>query len=104
MKRPHDSYVSKKHFIDAKQHHNDSTFIPKWKRAEEDVKGCIHLQCQDRFNEKLLKPAFATICALKFGVQVADNFPFLLYPPCCSKDSHQFNPQISFRLVRLHQS
>jgi len=42
--------------------------------------------------KKLLKPAFTTISALKtyLRVQVADDIPFLLCPPCYSKVYHQF--------------
>ena len=96
---PDESYVCKKHLVEAKRHHNDDTFIPKWKRDNEDDKGCVHPQCQDRFNEK---PAFATISALKthLGVLVADDIPFLLCPP---KVYHQFNPPNSSS-CGLHQS
>ena len=90
---PDESFVCKKHLLEANRHHNDDTFTPKWKRKLVSPKCCIHPQCQDRFHEKLMKPAFATITAIKthLGVQVVDDAPFLLCSPCYSKVYHHFN-------------
>ena len=87
-----DSYACKKHLVEARRHHNDTTFTPKWKN-DNSPKGCIHPQCCNRFHEKLMKPAFATITALEthLGVQVSDDIPFLLCPPCYSKVYNHFN-------------
>ena len=94
---PEDSYICKKHWIEAKRHHSTPHYIPKWKSipsAQTSPKSCIHPQCANRFSDKLVKPAFADITILEelLGVQPSSSTPFLLCPSCYNKVYRLFNP------------
>ena len=94
---PKDSYICKKHWIEAKHHHSTPHYIPKWKNirsAQTSPKSCIHPQCANRFSDKLVKPAFADITILEelLGVQPSSSTPFLLCPSCYNKVYCLFNP------------
>ena len=71
---PEDSYIRKKHWIEAKRYHSDPHYIPKWKNipnTQTSLRSCIHPQCTDKFRDKLFKPSFTTINELEklLGVQ-----------------------------------
>ena len=57
----------------------------------------MHPQCANKFHDKLIKPAFATITELEklLGVQSSADSPFLLCPTCHTKLYHQFNPVLN---------
>ena len=58
---PEDSYICKKHWIEAKRYHSNPHYIPKWKNipnAQTSLRSCIH---PDKFRDKLFKPSFTTI-------------------------------------------
>lgn len=96
---PQGSYICKKHWIEAQRHHNNTQYIPKWKKVNihEPLKSCIHPQCCNKFHEKLIKPAFATITKLEklLGVESSADNPFLLCPTCYTKLYRQFNPVLN---------
>ena len=92
-----DSYICKKHWIEAKRHHSTPHYIPKWKNipsAQTSPKSCINPQCANRFSDKLVKPAFANITILEelLGVQPSSSTPFLLCPSCYNQVYCLFNP------------
>ena len=94
---PEDSYICKKHWIEAKRYHSDPYYIPKWKNipdTQTSLRSCIHPQCTDKFKDKLFKPSFTTINKLEklLGVQSSSSVPFLLCPSCYSKVYRHFNP------------
>ena len=82
--------------LEAKRHHTNSEYRPKWKKVDTQKvpKCCIHPQCGNKFHDKLIKPAFATLAELEklLGVQSSVQKPFLLCPSCYSKLYHEFNP------------
>lgn len=86
--------------IEAKRHCSDTTFTPKWKRVDDtkaSLKSCVDPHCTNKFHEKLIQPAFATITKFEelLGVQSTADNPLLLCPTCYSKLYHQFNPVYS---------
>ena len=94
---PEDSYICKKHWIEAKRYHSDPHYIPKWKNipnTQTSLRSCIHPQCTNKFRDKLFKPSFTTINELEklLGIQSSSNVPFLLCPSCYSKVYRHFNP------------
>ena len=93
------SYICKKHWIEAQHHHNNTQYIPKWKKVNthEPLKCCIHPQCCSKFHGKLIKPAFPTITELEklLGVESSADNPFLLCPTCYTKLYRQFNPVLN---------
>ena len=93
---PEGSNICKKHLLEAKRHHTNSEYIPKWKKVDKQkaLKCCIHPQCANKSHDKLIKPAFATITDLErlLGVQSSVQNPFLLCPTCYTKLYRQFNP------------
>ena len=89
---PEDSYICKKHWIEAKRYHSNPNYIPKWKsipNIQTSPKSCIHPQCTNKFSDKLFKPAFATINELTRGVARATII---------------YKYSISFVPMLLHQS
>jgi len=76
------------------------------KRKLGSHKCCIHPQCQDRLHEKLMKPAFATIIAMKthLGVQVADMFHFCYVRLVTAMCTIILTPLVDVHLVELHQN
>ena len=53
---PEDSYICKKHWIEAKHYHSDPHYIPKWKNipdTQTSLRSCIHSQCTEKFRDKL---------------------------------------------------
>ena len=78
-----DSYICKKHWIEAKRYHSNPHYIPKWKsipNTQTSLMSCIHPQCTDKFRDKLFKPSFTTINELEklLGVQSSSSVPFLM--------------------------
>ena len=71
---PEESYICKKHWIEAKRYHSSPHYIPKWKNIASiqiSPKSCIHPQCINKFSDKFVKLAFANISILEklLGVQ-----------------------------------
>ena len=93
---PEESYMCKKHLLEAQRHHTNTQYTPKWKKVStaKSTNACIHPECCNKFHEKLIKPAFATITELErlLGIESSADNPFLLCPTCYMKLYRQFNP------------
>ena len=76
------SCICKGDHEEAKHHHSDPMYIPKWKRKASNIpsdsKKCIYPNCL--VVEKLIAPAFQAIATLEatLGVQSTSEQPFLL--------------------------
>jgi len=95
--------MCKKHLLEARRHCKDYTYIPKWKKVEQTdeppplPKCCIHPQCVNKFQDKLIKPAFASTDELEelIGVHASESNPLLLCVSCYGKLYRQFNPPLT---------
>jgi len=89
---PKESFICKKHFIEAKRYNTNTEYTPKWKIIDTTTaqilsKKCINPDCANRFSDKLITPAFASVADLEklLGVESSENTPLLLCPNCYTK-------------------
>ena len=89
---PKESFICKKHFIEAKRYNTNTEYTPKWKIIDTTTaqilsKKCINPDCANRFSDKLITPAFASVADLEklLGVESSENTSLLLCPNCYTK-------------------
>ena len=92
------SYICKSHLLEARRHHNDIHFIPKWKTnhtgSSKPLRQCMNPKCTNPMHEKLIKPAFVATDKLEeiLGVRSSEESPLLLCQSCYHALYHQFHP------------
>ena len=91
-----DSNMCKKCLLEAKRHHTNTTYIPKWQKTTLIPKPnhkCIHPRC--KASEKLIHASFEHIEKLEsaLGVTSSPDNPFLLCRDHYNKMYRKFHPQ-----------
>ena len=95
---PDNSYMCKSHLQEAKRHHSDAHFIPKWKTnhtvAVKSFKRCVNPQCMNPSCDKLIKPAFVSTDRLEeaLGIQSSEENPLAVCRICYHTLYRQFHP------------
>ena len=89
-----ESWICKKHHLEAQRHHSTPNFIPKWKgqRSQKPVTKCLNPKCQTSQYEKLIKPAFAPIDKLKLTIGISTTDPLVLCQKCYNDLYQLFHP------------
>ena len=87
-----DSYICRKHLLEAQQHHSTPNFIPKWKGSVvlQASPKCINPNCTQLQGDKVIKPAFESIDKL---VQSSPDSPFVVCQPCYNELYKNFTRQ-----------
>ena len=73
---PDDSFLCKKHVIEARRHHKNSDFVPKWKpQWGRDVQKCMNPTCSHSEYKKVIKSAFRPVRDIceALGLDVSTN-------------------------------
>lgn len=85
--------------MEAKRHHNNPDFIPKWKSSptssiSKPFKKCVNPKCTETVHEKLIKPSFTTTTELEeiLGVKSSVDNPLILCQHCYNILYHQLHP------------
>ena len=91
-----DSNMCKKCLLEAKRHHTNTTYIPKWQKTTPIPKPnhkCIHPHC--KASEKLIHASFEHIEKLEsaLGVTSSPDNPFLLCRDHYNEMYRKFHPQ-----------
>ena len=92
------SFIYKSHLMEARRHHNNPDFIPKWKPSPRGIlkplKTCVNPKCIEPVHEKLIKPSFASTAELEeiLGVKSSADNPLVLCRYCYNVLYHQTHP------------
>ena len=103
-----ESWICKKHNLEAQRHHSTPNFIPKWKgqRSQKPVTKCLNPKCQTSQFEKLIKPAFAPIDKLKSTIGISTTDPFyaksvtMIYTSSFIRQQFVVHVELLLRLVQ----
>ena len=95
-KPPDESYVCKRHQLDAKRHHSTPSYIPKWKNPNSKPSSmytCSHPKCT--VSEKLTEPDFESTDSLgaALGIKPSPGHPLLPFREHYNDAYKHFHPQ-----------
>ena len=92
------SFICKSHLMEARRHHDNPDFVPKWKPGprsiQQPLNKCVNPKCIEPVHEKLIKPSFAPIAELEeiLGVKSSADNPLVLCQQCYNILYRQLHP------------